>query len=215
MKVSGVRHRRRWQVAVLAICLTLAQALWLLHRVAHFQVSSRAAVAHASEQLKSPPCDLATGSWAKALLPDHQDERSCADYDQLGHADMAPIRMAAAAPAATAASRQAPTNHHVTHLEARRYLDAAPANAPTIVSCRQIAKKPTPDNPPETARKSLRAAPERRDPASRLKLTPLIAATPAAAMSAVLTQKDGERDASGSSRSSAIFTGRTLPVGVA
>ena len=90
MKVSSVRHRRRWQVAVLAICLMLAQALWLLHRVAHFKVSSRAALAHASAELKSPPCDFAIGSWARALMPDHQDERSCADYDQLGHADMAP-----------------------------------------------------------------------------------------------------------------------------
>ena len=94
MKASNLRQRRYWQVAVLAACLMLAQALWLLHRVAHFEVATRASVAHIGAALKAPVCDHAVSAWvsawSKALLPDHQDERSCADYDQLSHADMAP-----------------------------------------------------------------------------------------------------------------------------
>jgi hypothetical protein len=110
MKKSAVRHRHYWQVAVLATCLMLAQALWLLHRVVHFEVLNRASVAQASASLKSPVGDLVVSPWAKALLPDHQDERSCADYDQLGHADMAP---GCAAPTASQAPAMRPEATHV------------------------------------------------------------------------------------------------------
>jgi hypothetical protein len=69
----------------LGFCLVLSQALWLLHRVAHFDT-----VAQASVTAKSTPPAKSGNLWAEAFLPDHLDERSCAQYDQLGHADMAP-----------------------------------------------------------------------------------------------------------------------------
>ncbi len=80
MKISGMGHRR-WLVAIFAACLLMAQGLWLLHRVAHVGIATHSSLA-ASE--------LNSGQWAKALLPDHRDERSCAQYDHLCHADMAP-----------------------------------------------------------------------------------------------------------------------------
>jgi hypothetical protein len=73
--------RQRWLVAMLAMSLVLAQALWLLHRVAHVGIATQASAASTG---------IKADRWAKALLPDHQDERSCAQYDQLSHADMAP-----------------------------------------------------------------------------------------------------------------------------
>lgn len=69
----------RTLVAAMAMCLVLAQALWLLHRVGHVRVVTHTA----SDEFKA-------SAWMKAVLPDHQDERSCAQYDQLSHADMAP-----------------------------------------------------------------------------------------------------------------------------
>jgi hypothetical protein len=73
-------HRQRWLVAAFATCLVLAQALWLLHRVAHVGIATQ--VSAASSHHKA-------GLWAKSVLPDHQDERSCAQYDHFSHADMA------------------------------------------------------------------------------------------------------------------------------
>lgn len=78
MKPTSPLHRR-WLVATFAMCLMLSQALWLLHRVAHFALANQTA-----------SVDSKAGFWAKALLPDHPDERSCAQYDQLSHADMMP-----------------------------------------------------------------------------------------------------------------------------
>ena len=94
MKKTLVQQRQRWQVAFLAACLVLAQALWLLHGVAHFEVSRRAVMTDVSTEVRThakvPACDHAVSHWAQALLPDHQNERSCADYDQHSHADAAP-----------------------------------------------------------------------------------------------------------------------------
>ena len=82
------------------MCLTLSQALWLLHRVAHVgQVGHVGQVAHVAHgghlgqstvSTRTASVALEVGAWTKALLPDHKDERSCAQYDQLSHADMAP-----------------------------------------------------------------------------------------------------------------------------
>jgi hypothetical protein len=68
-------------VAVLALSLVLSQALWLLHRVAHVAIATHASAASSDQK---------AGSWAKALLPVHQDERSCAQYDQLNHHALIP-----------------------------------------------------------------------------------------------------------------------------
>lgn len=74
----------------LALCLVLSQALWLLHRIAHAGMTPHLAAAHSSESSRAASVDRDAGRWIKALLPDHQDERSCAVYDHLSHADMAP-----------------------------------------------------------------------------------------------------------------------------
>jgi hypothetical protein len=86
----AARHHQRWLVAVLATCLVLAQALWLLHRVAHFDVATHAVLAHGSHASEAGFARHSTSPVAQALLPDHQDQRSCAQYDHLSHADMAP-----------------------------------------------------------------------------------------------------------------------------
>ena len=71
--------QQRWLVATFAMCLMLSQALWLLHRVAHYALANPGASVGSK-----------TGIWVKAVLPDHPDERSCAQYDQLSHADLLP-----------------------------------------------------------------------------------------------------------------------------
>jgi hypothetical protein len=81
--------RRCWFVALLATCLVLSQALWLLHRVAHVGIATHAGAAHGPAATQAVSPSQVNSLWAKSLLPDHQDERSCAQYDQLGHADLA------------------------------------------------------------------------------------------------------------------------------
>jgi hypothetical protein len=86
MKKSRLLGRQHWLVAVLAISLVLSQALWLLHRVAHVGVATQTSAAQAHAASSGHAADR----WVKSLLPDHQDQRSCAQYDHLSHADMAP-----------------------------------------------------------------------------------------------------------------------------
>jgi hypothetical protein len=96
MKTTALRHRRatessgqRWLAAVVALCFFLSQALWLLHRVAHVGIATHATAVSGKGQSSAAPTAHKSGAWVKALLPDHPDERSCAQYDQLGHADLA------------------------------------------------------------------------------------------------------------------------------
>jgi hypothetical protein len=79
---------QRWLVAVMAVSMLMAQALWLLHRVAHSGVQS--ATYSASGFTARLDARQNTGALAKALLPQHDDERSCAAYDLLAHTDLAP-----------------------------------------------------------------------------------------------------------------------------
>ena len=91
-------NRRRGLVAALAmglvlclaLCLVLSQALWLLHRIAHAGMTPHVVAVQSSESTEAASVHRDAGSWIKSLLPDHQDERSCALYDHLSHADLAP-----------------------------------------------------------------------------------------------------------------------------
>ena len=96
MKATALRDQRRsessgqrWLAAAMVLCLLLSQALWLLHRVAHVGIAKHATAVPIKEQSSAAPTAHKSGAWIKALLPDHPDERSCAQYDQLGHADLA------------------------------------------------------------------------------------------------------------------------------
>ena len=66
--------------------MLLAQALWLLHRVAHPPAALRGAT-----QAQAVPGATFAGAtdWTRALLPQHDNDRSCDLYDQLTHADAA------------------------------------------------------------------------------------------------------------------------------
>ncbi len=61
---------------------------------AHGHTSSQAipdAVPHTTPHTNpntSPHAAPGTSTWAKLLLPEHSDERSCAHFDQLSHSDM-------------------------------------------------------------------------------------------------------------------------------
>ncbi len=87
--MTTARLRCSWFVAVLATSLVLSQALWFLHRVAHVGVATHLGAAHGVDSTRVTVFAPVKSLWAKALLPDHQDEQSCAQYDQLGHADLA------------------------------------------------------------------------------------------------------------------------------
>ena len=84
--------------------MLLAQALWLLHRVAHPPAALRGAtqaqavpgvtqaqVVPVVTQAQVVPGATFAGAtdWTRALLPQHDNDRSCDLYDQLTHADAA------------------------------------------------------------------------------------------------------------------------------
>ena len=96
----GQWRQRSWVAAAfaltLALSLLLSQALWLVHRVAHSglipqrSANSVAAVSGVDINVHADAEAKVLGSWTQALLPQHNDERSCAQFDHLTHADMAP-----------------------------------------------------------------------------------------------------------------------------
>ena len=75
--------------------MLLAQALWLLHRVAHPPAALRGAtqaqaVPGVTQAQVVPGATFAGATdWTRALLPQHDNDRSCDLYDQLTHADAA------------------------------------------------------------------------------------------------------------------------------
>lgn len=75
-------------IFVIAVLMLLAQALGLVHRIAHPPASLRA-VAASVEAQPSVTAGLPLAHWVQALLPAHNSDRSCQLYDQLTHADVA------------------------------------------------------------------------------------------------------------------------------
>lgn len=99
-------HRRTPLIVAMVVSMLLAQALWLLHRVAHAPAASRVAM----QTQAAPVATFAsTAQWIQALLPQHDNDRSCDLYDQLTHADAA---TGAASDTATQAAVQPPAAIH-------------------------------------------------------------------------------------------------------
>ena len=75
---------RRSAFALLLVALVIAQTLGLMHRIVHL---------HGRSQPSDAPAVSVVGdtgeSWAKALFDGHDNERDCAQYDQLSHGDLA------------------------------------------------------------------------------------------------------------------------------
>ena len=82
-------HRIRTPlVFAMVVLMLLAQALGLVHRAAHVPAPLRA-VAASDEAQSSATTGRPLAHWIQALLPRHDDDRSCRLYDQLSHADVA------------------------------------------------------------------------------------------------------------------------------
>ena len=94
MKLAQAQHRSPL-ILVMVVAMLLAQALWLLHRVAHPPAALRGAtqaqaVPGVTQAQVVPGATFAGATdWTRALLPQHDTDRSCDLYDQLTHADAA------------------------------------------------------------------------------------------------------------------------------
>ncbi len=77
-----LRFKRALITGVL-LAFVLAQALGLMHRIAHAPLTGLGFV-HAS--VEAPQAGL---SWLKALFSGHDSERGCDLFDQSSHADLA------------------------------------------------------------------------------------------------------------------------------
>lgn len=106
--------RRIALVALLFASLVIAQALGLMHRIAHMPHGPGST---ASWSQLSAPANPAGASWLQKLFAGHQHDGDCDVYDQLGHADA----LTGAAPVvADAVFTQAPAAvHRDWHLAAQ------------------------------------------------------------------------------------------------
>jgi hypothetical protein len=85
LRATSVRARRAI-VSVVLLALALAQTLGMAHRLVH-----RAPAVHASTSVGAP----AAPGWLKALYRGHSTEQGCELYDQLSHADLLQVEIAA------------------------------------------------------------------------------------------------------------------------
>ncbi len=82
------RRLRTPLIFALALCMLLAQALVMLHRIAHAPAAVRSV---SQPQVLSQAVGANTAAhWIQALLPQHDSDRSCDLYDQFTHSDAAP-----------------------------------------------------------------------------------------------------------------------------
>ena len=75
-------------IFAILVLMLLAQALGLVHRIAHSPAPLRAVAASFDAQ-PSATAGLPLARWVQALLPAHDSDRSCQLFDQLTHADVA------------------------------------------------------------------------------------------------------------------------------
>ena len=73
-------------MAVLLGALVLAQALGLMHRIAHMP-HQRGPVQGWTQLSVSIQADPASAGWLQKLFAGHQHDADCDAYDQLGHGD--------------------------------------------------------------------------------------------------------------------------------
>ncbi|HSV47443.1 MAG TPA: hypothetical protein VLJ58_16760 [Ramlibacter sp.] len=78
----------RW-VACLLVAMLLAQALGLMHRVAHGGPLAAVAAAQSQAAAKAAPPQAGTHAWVGGLFAGH-DDTSCRLYDLLHHPGVAP-----------------------------------------------------------------------------------------------------------------------------
>ena len=83
-------------IFAILVLMLLAQALGLVHRIAHSPAPLRAVAASFDAQ-PSATAGLPLARWVQALLPAHDSDRSCQLFDQLTHADVAIGAMSAVA----------------------------------------------------------------------------------------------------------------------
>ena len=90
LESMNLTHRRLRTplIFAMALCMLLAQALVMLHRIAHAPAAVRS-VSQPQALAQAVGANTAA-HWIQALLPRHDSDRSCDLYDQLTHSDAAP-----------------------------------------------------------------------------------------------------------------------------
>ena len=101
LESMNLTHRRLRTplIFAVALCMLLAQALVMLHRIAHAPAAVRSV--SQSQVLAQAVGANTAAHWIQALLPQHDSDRSCDLYDQFTHFD-------AATDSSPAAQMQAP-----------------------------------------------------------------------------------------------------------
>lgn len=113
LRTSTLRH---WAVHLAVAALLLAQSFGMLHRVAHQPLR---ALADASSVVAGG--DSASQAWSH-----ERDSSDCRLFDQLSHADLAPLTSVVAACHFGSAPAGAPVHHGHTPAPLRHYGARAP-----------------------------------------------------------------------------------------